>query len=319
MRRVLLAALVALGLAPGVLWRSPLPPPDHSPLLEAEPLPVPGGKPVRIGGPDGPLLTGLWRLSSPNDRFGSYSALVVPEPGVLLAFSDRGDFLRVKIPPARRGSAEFGRVLQTSGNIKKFNDIESATLDPASGRIWLGFEGRNAVMRDDGEFAQPEAMRRWPNNSGPEAMARLPDGRFIVLSEAALAQGGRASEGLLFPADPVGGAEPLVFAFAPPRGYEPSDMATLPDGRVLILLRRLVLADPQTIAAGEAWEWETVAELGGAVPLDNYEGLAVTGGQDGGPLTLWLVSDDNESALIQRSLLLRFEWRAPDTKRRADQ
>lgn len=329
MRRVLLAALVALGLAPGVFWRTPLPPPDRSPLLEAEPLPVPGGKPVRIGGSDGPLLTGLWRLSSSNDRFGSYSALVAPAPGVLLAFSDRGDFLRMKIPPARRGKAAFGRVLPGARNFKKMNDIESAAHDPASGRIWLGFEDRNAVMRDDGEFAELAAMRHWPGNSGPEAMTRLPDGRFVILSEAALAQGGRASEGLLFPGDPLDGAEPLTFAFAPPPGYEPSDMAALPDGRVLILLRgvalgipphftaRLALADPREIEAGKAWDWETVAELGGAVPLDNYEGLAITGGQGGGPVTIWLISDDNESLLIQRSLLLRFEWQAPDAKRRA--
>jgi hypothetical protein len=50
------------------------------------------------------------------------------------------------------------------------------------------------------------------------------------------------------------------------------------------------------------------------IPSDNYEGLTVTGGAQGGPLTLWMVSDDNQSLLLQRSLLLRFEWIPPALK-----
>jgi hypothetical protein len=100
-------------------------------------------------------------------------------------------------------------------------------------------------------------------------------------------------------------------------------MAELPDGRVLILLRkvslglpydfsaRLVLADPTMIRASEPWPWEEVAELGPAVPMDNYEGLAIAGATEGKPLTLWLISDDNGASYIQRTLLVRLEWNYP--------
>jgi hypothetical protein len=74
---------------------------------------------------------------------------------------------------------------------------------------------------------------------------------------------------------------------------------------------RLLLADPATIRAGEDWAWTDVGELGSAMPRENYEGLAITGGADGGPVTLWLLSDDNGATIIQRTLLLRLDWTPP--------
>ena len=335
MRRIFLVLLVAIGLAPGLYWRPSLPPPNRDQVAFAQALSLPKGAGARIGGPTGPIVTGIWHLTSPNDDFGSYSALTMPEPGVLLAIGDQGKFLRIAVPPNARNDAAIHPVFPGSDEYKPLQDIESVTRDPATGRLWLGFEGRNAIVRTDAGFrdarlVRPQQMRNWPSNSGPEAMTRLSDGRFIVLSEALLAEGRTASMGLLFPGDPVEGASPRAFSFKPPEGYYPSDIALLPDGRAVILVRgvqlglpphfavKLLLADPADIRPGQRWNWRSVADLGGnGVPYDNYEGIAVTGGENGGPVTLWIVSDDNEARLIQRTLLLRLEWQVPPDSRSA--
>jgi hypothetical protein len=157
-------------------------------------------------------------------------------------------------------------------------------------------------------------MRDWGDNSGPEAMTRLADGRFLVLREGfdGLLKRSR-HRALLFAGDPVEGMLPEHFDFAGPRGFNPTDMAQLPDGRVLILMRRvvwpfpphfagrIVLADPAEIGAGRVWRGTVVAQLASVLPVDNFEGMAIEPRGDG-RLTVWLISDDNQAAL-QRSLL----------------
>lgn len=321
-RRLALILIVILGLAPGLYWREAPPPPNHAQVVYAH-LIAAGG---RIGGPAGPVVEGVWHLTSPNDRFGSWSALLALGDGSLLALGDRGQSLRLPHPPA--GSAEIGELFPHLGNDKPAQDVESATRDPASGRIWLGLEGRNAIFRMDPALhplasVQPQEMRHWPDNGGPEALLRLSDGRFLVLSEDPVPIDGRASMGLLFPSDPVGGARPGTFAFTPPSGLYPSDMTQLPDGRVLVLARgvhlvpphfsvSILLADPAAIRAGKPWPWQLVARIDGrAVPYENYEGIAVAGGANGGPVTIWLICDDNQSVLLQRTLLVKLRWQPP--------
>ena len=314
--------LVALGLAPGTWWRSRPVPPDDRQALAITRLAVP---PVDLG----PLrLVGAWELRSGNRHFGSYSALADLGDGTLLAASDRGRMLRFSPPGAAapRVHLDFfaGRALQD----KKQADIEALARDPASGRIWASFEVSNRIERFDAALAArggtvPEAMRGWSQNFGPEALARLDDGRFVVLAEGDGWFAGRVP-GLLFPADPVDGAAPLRFAFDPPEGFRPVDMGQLPDGRVLILLRKvewgipprfagkLMVADPAAIREGEAWPAAPVADLAAPLPTDNYEGLAVVADGRGGAV-VWLISDDNEMTL-QRTLLLELAW--PNEKAR---
>ena len=158
-------------------------------------------------------------------------------------------------------------------------------------------------------------------------MARLADGRFIVLSEGDsrwLAEGG---PGLVFDADPTAGAEALSFRFVPPPGFNPVDMAALPDGRVLVLLRavewgvppafvgKLVVADPAEIREGQAWPWRALADLRDPLPTDNYEGLAVEVDASGAAI-LWLISDDNQMR-VQRTLLLKLRWDPAADKQKA--
>lgn len=307
---------VVIGLAPTVWFRSPIPEANYDQALTITPLSV---APQSVGEAK---LTGAWVLSSPNSIFGSYSALLIEPDDRFLAASDAGQLLRFP-KPGVEGKIRIETFAGRTERRKKFIDIESLTRDPETGIIWVGFEGMNAIERfnpalTESTRAEPAQMAQWSSNSGPESMVRLEDGRFVVLSEGYNDWGAVGFPGLLFPSDPVEGAEALEFTFAAPKGYRPVDMVQIPDGRALILVRavhfglppyftsKIVLADLADIAEGEVWSGEVIAEIAPPLPSDNMEGLAFEEGAEGA-LMLWVISDDN-GATLQRTLLLRLEW-----------
>lgn len=318
MRRLILFLFCGLTLA--VTWLHP----DQSALLR-DPrvafLPLPGAE--GLSPAPGLVVERAWQLRAHHEWFGGYSALASDGDDRFTTVSDKGtrlDFTDPSLGPPRTRMSDMFSVL--SGP-KELRDSESMTREAATGEVWIGYEYRNAVLRYDRDMvpragASPSAMRRWPYNEGPEALTRLADGRFIVLSEGGVAPEGRGGAALLFPGDPAEGARPMSFRLDLPLGFAPSDMAALPDGRVLILARRLVfpfpprfaakllLADPATIRRGRAWPWRELAELKSPVPIDNFEGITVVPRADGG-LTIWLISDDNMMA-TQRTLLLKLRW-----------
>ncbi len=317
-RRLLLLLPVALVLAPGTWVRSPRPAPVLDAGVEVAAL---GGLGRRIGALE---VQGGWELASRHAYFGSYSGLLALPEGGFLAASDRGKAMRFAFAngtPARFVLGNFG-----SGNAdadKTAVDIEALAQDPATGRIWAAYELRNMVERRERDLSRPrrvfpQAMAGWSGNKGPEAMTRLADGRFLMLGEGRAGWLGEEFPGLMWPADPVEGREPLAFTFRAPEDFRPTDMAGLPDGRVLILVRRVVLglpphfevrllvADPASIAAGRSWRGTELARFAPPFPTDNYEGIAVDPGA-GFPVTLTMISDDNE-VRYQRTLLLRLRW-----------
>lgn len=326
MTRAILILLVALALAPGTWLRAPVPAPDASPAIVLAPVAA-AARPGQLG----PFrLAGVWEMTSANTRFGGYSALLpLAGGGRLLALSDKGERLEFSPPGSAALRPEQDPVLPAAPAAKQGRDIESAARDPASGRIWLALEGRNELLRLGAE-RRPEAarappeMRGWANNTGPEAMVRLGDGRFIVLSEA-FAAGRAAHPALLFARDPTLPQRAAPFTFAGVAGYRPTDMAALPDGRVLVLMRRLVwpmparfagkivLADPAAIRPGQPWQAQELADLAPPLPVDNFEALAVVPGA-GGRVTVWLMSDNNDAA-TQRTLLWRLDLRLADLPR----
>lgn len=317
-----LIAAIALGLAPATWLRSPAMPPNNAQALSIVPI-DPGVTrlgPFRIGG--------VWQLTSPNDAFGSYSALVSPAPGRLLAFSDRGDLLGFAMPGQAGAAVRIGPMPGKSAQSKHYRDFEAASLDPVSGRIVLALEGRNAFVRHGRDLALEAArwvpeMAPWSDNAGPEALARLGDGRYAVLCEC---RAGWPDKGLhpalLFAGDPAQRTPSVAFTYAGSVGFRPTDMAPLPDGRMLILERRLLwpmpprfsarvlLADPRTIRPGGTWRASVLADLAAPLPVDNMEALTVTQGS-GGQLYIWLMSDDNQ-ALTQRTLLYRLDLAPED-------
>ena len=317
--RLLVLVLLLGALAPGTWLRSPPPPPDNRPILAVTPL---APAPVQLGDM---TLEGLWHLTSPNSMFGSYSALVLTGDGRLLAASDRGALLSFAIPPARF-SPRFGWLAGDAAARKTQVDVEAMTRDPATGRIWAAFEGTNAVERfpaalDKGVSVRPPELQKFGSNSGPEAFARLADGRFIALSEGPRERFGTVHTGVVFAGDPVDGARGQRFAFIAPDGFRPVDMAQIPDGRVLVLLRRLrfslspgfesalMLADPTGLTKDSQWRGTLIGTIIDPEISDNYEGLAIAPHADGS-LALWLISDDNDMS-YQRSLLARLRWMPP--------
>lgn len=312
-RRLLAAALLAVLLAPGTMLRTPLTAPDVRDLRATA---------LSDGPADGTMShgftrEGLWELASADMHFGGFSALLVLDDATLRAFSDRGRMLTFAAPgspdPREPRIVNVWNREALSGTIP---DIEGATRDPETGTYWLAFENSNALIRFSiaSEFEasrQPPRWQDWPENGGAEAFARLPDGRFLVLPE-------RGSTGLLYPDDPVGDIAPLTFSFSMPLGYQPTDMAALPDGRVLVLLRQLdwtippfdaalAIADPRALAEGDMLELLLLVKLDALLPRENYEALALAGVEEDGAIGLWLMSDDN-LASFQRTLLARLSW-----------
>lgn len=324
MRRVLASFLLSLALAPGTWLREPMPLYYHKiPIVRftALPIPSPAEQKPHLGSF---TLEAVWRMTSPDYRFGGYSALLEPDKGQLLAISDRSHLLRFAVPTVAPGGGEIQSVTIEPTRDEKFawpdgTDSESATLDPVTRQVWIGWENSNSISRHDRHLVQqdlirPAAMREWGLNSGPEAILKLADGRFVVLREGFNGWlEDRRHRGLVFAGDPVSGIRPRVFTLLGPAGFSPVDMAQLPDGRVLILMRRLlwpaparfggriVIADPAGIREGGVWQTKLVAKLSSSLPVDNFEGLAIEPGRDG-KVAVWLISDAN-SAVSQQTLL----------------
>lgn len=321
MRRAL--ALALLVLLVGLTWgRSGGKPRD--PVLRIVPVPLALGDPGKAAHHLGRFrLEGAWQLASRSAGFGGYSTLLAMPDGMLLAFGDGGTFLRFAPPGHRLRTSTGGDLLQGYPMAKTGRDVESATRDSRTGQVWLGLEGANAVIGLGADLRpihrrQPAAISGWGENSGAEAMARLADGRFVLLREAFIGwTESRRHDAVVFAGDPAlgetSGPQPYHFVFEGAAGFSPTDMTQLPDGRLLILMRRLVwpmpqrfagrlaIADPAEISPGGVWKASTVARIASSLPVDNFEGIAVVPGP-GGRLTVWIISDDNFSS-FQRTVL----------------
>lgn len=314
--RLLALGVITVALAP--TWFRTIPAkPDYRPILVAEPITA---VPVRRGEM---VVEGAWVLDSTNDHFGSYSGLGDLGNGTLLAISDRGRLLRFAKPGTRSRVPEFRRIGGDKFDRKTKVDAEALTIDREAGMLWIAYEGTNSIDRRNlglGSPSQvaPVELARFGSNSGPEAMTRLPDGRFVVLAEGPRETLGTINTGVVFDRDPVDGGKGLRFALSLPQDFRPVDMATLPDGRVLVLLRKLVwglppsfatklmVADPTGLKEDFKWSGRVIATLSDSALSENYEGLAIEPRSDG-ELVLWLISDDN-NARLQSTKLLKLRW-----------
>ena len=268
---------------------------------------------------EGLVFRGGWHLESNDFRFGGISAMHVAG-GQVVAFSDAGWLIRFPAPDGRaEGEARIDALPVGPGDPRAKADRDVEAMAVHGPLVWLAFERINAVWRFRGGTwqaeagAEPPGMREWRANRGPEAMLRLPDGRFLVFSEG----GGGVSDVLAFEGDPAAeGTRAIAMRYRPPVGYRITDAAMLPDGRMLFLNRRthvlaagfsvkLTVARLPPVADGAVIEPETLADL---PRLDNLEALSVS--QEGDRTIVWMASDDNYFPL-QRTLLLRFELVAP--------
>jgi hypothetical protein len=311
---LLLAALPLLAtFAPPAMQHREPPPPVS--LVRFTPLALdeddPGRK--RLGRL---AFLGAWALTGNDVRIGGISALHV-EAGEVLAMSDAG--WRIRLPlPGRRDivRADIAMIEDGPGppGDKSSRDVESLVVH--GDQAWIGYEQYNAIWRYDRRSfarrssASPPAMGSWSDNSGPEAMVRLTDGRFLVFAEGK----GGDSQALLFAGDPaVAGTPALRLRYRAPEGYRVTDAVLLPEGRLALLNRRvglfegftakLVLATLPRLREGALIAGSEAAVFEGGVTRDNFEALSVT--REGARTILWIASDDNYSPL-QRNLLMKF-------------
>jgi hypothetical protein len=265
-------------------------------------------------------FAGGWHLTSPDLAFGGLSALSV-RGDRFTAISDAGGIVDFRLDQnGAIADARFGDLAQGPGVglERRDRDSEALVVDPVNGRRWVAYERWNAIWRygPDGRVeahARTPAMRDWPDNGGPEAMARLASGAFLVFSEAGDGPGGSRAA-VMFAGDPtLPGTVAIRFGYRPLPGYRVTDAAVLPDDRLVLLHRRvsipagistrLSILDPRAIRPGAIVDSREIAALRRPMTADNFEGVAVTRERD--RTILWIVSDDNYSPL-QRTLLLKF-------------
>ncbi|MAE45066.1 MAG: hypothetical protein CMF63_08895 [Magnetovibrio sp.] len=270
------------------------------------------------------VYRGGLHLRSADGRFGGFSALAVSEDGErLTALTDRGHRLSLRLVYGASGDlsgiggGDLAPLNDLDGNPlsgKRNGDAEAMAEDPGGGfvaafkrrhRLWRYRPGEAAAT----ELLPPRQLRQAPGNGGVEALARLADGRLLVLTEGLSADGGVVGW-------TGGNGEPWSsLTYETGGGFSPTAAAALPGGDVIVLERRFSLIEgfairvmlvdktalqPEALARGAE-----IALIEPPLGVDNFEGLAVRRA-DSGETLLYMISDDNFSAL-QRTLLMMFE------------
>lgn len=273
------------------------------------------------------VFLGGVQLSSPDAAFGGFSSMHVAGDRFTL-LSDSGNVVRFRLDRRWRIREPSFTALPDgpgSGWNKQDRDSESMSVDPRTGATWVGFETSNELWRYDAAIARVEAkvappvMRHWPINVGAEAMTVLPGGGLVAIAETTPWPHATGRGGVVFGADPAKAPRRgFRFNYVPPPGYDPTDMAVLPDGRWIVLNRyfsgyafasTLTIVDARAVRLGATVAGRTIATIAAPMIHDNFEGVSVT--REGAATIVWLVSDDNQLWPLQRSLLLKFRLDPP--------
>jgi hypothetical protein len=263
-------------------------------------------------------------LTSDDPRFGGLSGLwLAPDGHEIMMVSDHGTIWRatlehtgdrltgiagwVPVEPGRAPGDPNGRL-----------DAE-ALADDGRGGLVIADEGQQRLRRlaldDPGAPAQalpvPPRLAR-AGNTGIEALAALPDGAFLALSEGVIdAQDQLAAWRI--DGDRI---EPLSYqaidGFVPTGADRLDDTLYVVERRVSLLsgfTARVVALDVAEVRPGASLAGLELARLGRPAVSDNFEGIAARRAADG-RILLYLVSDDNFQPL-QQTLLLQFSLAGP--------
>jgi hypothetical protein len=275
----------------------------------------------------------IWRggisMTANSSNFGGWSDLSVsPDGRTLASISDEGSWLTatveydseanlVGLKNARIGSLRGpdGRPLAK----KVESDAEGMARLP-DGSWLVSFERHHRLWRYptlDGTpvpINLPPDFTRQPENGGVEALAALPDGTVIAISEEYSPLPG-VLVGWTGRPGRDGGYTWQTFQYPKTPDFNPTALALLPDGGFVLLERafdmargvrvRIMQADATDFQPGTMARPRELVRLASPLAVDNLEGIAATRGPRGETL-LWLISDDNFNAL-QRNLLLMFE------------
>lgn len=282
--------------------------------------------------PAGMTLLAAMRLEASSRLVGGISGVALgPEGRRLHLLSDRARWLTAIIARDKEGKLT-GLTKATLTNLtgpeeralsRPERDAESIILTPDGTQGWVSFERRPRLWRYNftppplqflSAAELPDLEGRLAYNGGFESLARLRDGRWILLSEGSTAD--RQDQALLL----IGAKQSWQQCYYPlEERYNPTDIALLPDGRLLVLERRtnltrtafksrLRLLDlPANCKKKQTVRPSSVLLDISALGLaENMEGLAVHPRPDGS-LELWLVNDNNFTR-SHPNLILQFLW-----------
>ncbi len=277
------------------------------------------------------IFRGGIEITSPEKRFGGLSGLIVSPNGErFLAVSDKGHWVRGSLGYEDAAlSSVFGVELapmldQDGASVidKAWADAE-ALVGSIDGKVLVAFERNHRVWAYDltvNNFAarptpvtMPASVSQIPSNGGLEAVAKLEDGSSIVaFSERGLNDQGH----ILGWIQGSNGSKELSLVANEP--YNPTDLARLHSGDILVLERRFSLVGgvgmalrrikSQDLEPNTVIEADMLAEISAPYTIDNMEGLAVRQTDDGRTL-IYVVSDDNFNPL-QRTILMMFELKS---------
>lgn len=327
------AVFIALGLfhAQPALAKSPKQ--DIVPLaLTTKAVALAPGKPAIQSA--GPLrYMGGLHVTADSHLFGGLSGLALsPDGKVLIAIADTGYWFIADLIEDEAGrliglkDGVMADLLRPDGLAPQGyaqSDAEALSLDVNAGIAYVSFESRHRVwsyafdpeqnprqlLRTPSKVVDDAgALSAQPTNGGIESLFWYQGAGLFALSEELGDKAWGRVGWRLMPGPPI------AFRYQAPLPYVPTDVAILPDGRLLILNRRasffsgfstkLVLAHMPPLEAGETLAGTVIAKLGGSLIADNFEGAAAR--RDGqGRTVIYLVSDDNFSRM-QRTLLLKF-------------
>lgn len=328
-RRGLLAGLGATALAPSAQAQS----------LEPARVPVAiSARPIASFEPRSPARTrfgaldyrGGLVLTGSHPRFGGFSGLWrSPDGERLVAVTDNAFWLTARI--VRRDGrlagleqAEMAPVLGASGRpLHRSRHFDTEALAISDGVTWLAVERTHDILRFDwarhGVEARaravpvPPAAKRLPRNRGMEALGVLPPGHALAGALVAISErsGGedKPTQGFI-----IGGRRPGSFQMLRRDGYDITDLAFLPEGDMLVLERwyrplrgvgmRIRRIAGASIMPGARLDGPVLIEADLGQEIDNMEGMAVH--RENGRTIVTLISDDNFSHFLQRTILLEF-------------
>ena len=271
-------------------------------------------------------LLAAYELASPDRRFGGFSAIET-DGRTLWLLSDRATLWRAAFRLDRVTGAlaledwRVGELLPDEAD-RRALDSEALALAP-DGTLYAAFEHDESVRRlrleASGDWSterlhEGRLIEGAPRNQGLEALARLPDGMLVAISEGARLTRDVAAGALLETVEPAeASVRPFGYAVAP--GFSPVGAAVAKD-RLYVLERSIgLLTGWQSrltrtpVPPGDDWGTlvgEELIRINAGPLAENHEGVAILDDADG-PATILLISDDNQSAL-QRTLLLVFAY-----------
>lgn len=280
-----------------------------------------------------------WRggveLSSPSKHFGGWSGLTLNKSGnALLAVSDAGTWMRGKL------TYDKGRLTGLAGTkiaplnalngkrLKRSRDRDAEAISLLSGSVdngiaLIAFEqndrvgifpiSKSGVGTPKRYLKLPETIRNNRRRNGLEALTVLrgkkSNGTILAFLEGHVSKDKRHPGWLLA----RGKAKEIWLRDI--GGFSVTDLASLPDGGVLVLERRFRWSEgvkmrlrhlsANSIKPGAVLEGEVLVEADMKQQIDNMEGLAVHHNARGETI-ITLISDDNFNAFFQRTVMLQF-------------